>query len=47
MKDHDSRRCWISGEGLSYRDQIREKKTQRNLQVGFNRLEARKKDHTI
>jgi hypothetical protein len=26
MKDHDSRRCWIGGEGLSSRDQVKEKR---------------------
>jgi hypothetical protein len=36
MKECDSRRSWIGGEGLPSRDQIIEKREQRLLQVSFS-----------
>ena len=38
-KKCDSRRSWICGEGLPFRDHVREKREQRKPQVGFSRLE--------
>jgi hypothetical protein len=40
MKDCDSRRSWIGGEGLPSRDQVKEKREQRLPQVGFSQSEA-------
>jgi hypothetical protein len=37
MKDCDSR-YWIGGEGIPSRDQIKEKREQRLLQVGFSQV---------
>jgi hypothetical protein len=36
-KDCDSRMSWIGGEGLPFRDQVKEKREHRKPQVGFNR----------
>jgi hypothetical protein len=38
MKDCDSRRSWIGGEGLPSRDQVKEKREQRLPQVGFSQV---------
>jgi hypothetical protein len=42
MKDYDSRRSWIGGEGLPSRDQVKEKREQRQPQVGFSRVKPQK-----
>jgi hypothetical protein len=47
MKDFDSRRSWIGGEGLPSRDQVREKREQRQSQVGFSRLEPQQQGHVV
>jgi hypothetical protein len=36
MKECDSKRSWIGGEGIPSRDQVKEKTEQRQSQVGFD-----------
>jgi hypothetical protein len=42
-KDCDSRRSWIGGEGLPSRDQVKEKREQRQPQVGFSRAKPQER----
>jgi hypothetical protein len=43
MKDCDSRRSWIGGEGLPSKDQVKEKREQRKSQVGFHRAKPQER----
>jgi hypothetical protein len=43
MKDCDSRRSWIGGEGLPSRDQVKEKREQRQPQVGFSQVKPQER----
>jgi hypothetical protein len=47
MNGCDSRRYWIGGEGLPSRYQVREKREQRQSQVGFSRLKPQQQGHVI